>query len=508
MKIIEVLRLAEQQFTQRQIAASVKCAKSTVGSILRRCHDAGLTYQAASAMTDDRIDQILYPQHNGGRPTKDDPDWQRIQTRLDTRKRVNLYYLWEEYNMQNPDGLKYSQFCSRYHKWRYSVGKDVVMVQDRQPGYQLFADWAGDTLDCVLDSETGKLVTAHFFIATLGDSGFPVAEAFPDEKINSWLVAHVHAFTRLGGLPRVVVPDNCKTAIHKAQYYDPVLNRPYQDLAAYYQVAVIPARVREPRDKAPVESAVGWLETWLLEWLYGHTFTSFAELNQAIAARMDTLVTRPFQKRAGTRQSVFLSLDKPALRPLPPLPYEVAEYLMRRVPANYHLEYRGFYYSVPYQYYKQEVTMRITPSMVEVYDNHRMRIALHVRRFTGPRYLTERSHMPANHQVMRDMNQFDGNRYRSWAHAIGEHTTAVINALLDTDIEQTAYRSCMGILQFSNTYGKASLEAACRRAQELHSPCYATIASILKNRQEYASPQESSLPTAAHQNLRGASSFV
>jgi hypothetical protein len=193
---------------------------------------------------------------------------------------------------------------------------------------------------------------------------------------------------------------------------------------------------------------------------------------------------------------------------LPPLPYEIAEYLIRRVPNNYHVEYRSFFYSVPYAYYQQEVTIRITSSMIEVYDSHRLRIALHERRFTGPRYVTERSHMPANHQFMQDQNRYDGNRYRSWAQSIGEHTTAVIQALLDRDLEETAYRSCMGILQFSISQGKARLEAACRRARELHSPQYTTIAPILKNRQEYTAQPELISSPSVHENLRDASSFV
>jgi transposase len=193
---------------------------------------------------------------------KGDPDWEWIHNRLKSDKNQNLQFIWEGYRESNPEGLGYSQFCRRYNDWKNESGKNVVMVQEREPGKELFVDWMGDTLDCVADSATGKLLTAHFFVATLGDSSYPYVEAFPDEKLDKWLSAHVHALEWVGGTPRVIVPDNCKTAVHRPQYYDPVINQAYWDLACHYGVAIIPARIREPQDKAPVESSVRWLETW------------------------------------------------------------------------------------------------------------------------------------------------------------------------------------------------------------------------------------------------------
>jgi transposase len=511
MRIIEMVRLWEQGFSQRDIATSVKCAKSTVGEIQRRCREQGITtYAQIADMTDDVILEKLYPERFGGRPVKDEPDWESIQKRLNSQKRLNLRFIWEEYRGPNPAGLGYSQFCNRYAQWQHTTGKQVVMVQEREPGKELFVDWMGDTLDCVLDSETGKLLRAHFFVATLGDSGFPVVEAFPDERMDSWLTAHVHTFGRLGGVPRIVVPDNCRTAVTKSCYYDPTVNRSYNDLAKHYKLAVIPARIRAPRDKGQVEGSVGWLETWLVEWLRGQpVFESFSELNHAIRQRMSELVKRPFQNRAGSRESVFLELDKPALRPLPPEPYEYAVYQSRKIPDNYHLEFAGFYYSTPHEYYKSEVCLKASATMIEVYDGHNKRIAVHERRYAGKRYVTLRSHMPENHRFRQDQNRFDGKRYRSWARAIGEHTFYVIDYLLAAaDIEETAYRSCMGVLQFSKSHGREKLEAACKRARELQSCSYTTVYHILKNHQETAPLFKAVAPTPAHDNLRDASSFV
>ena len=511
MKIIETLRLWEQGYTQREIAASVNCSKTTVAELQKRLKELGLSYEAAKGMTDEALNIMVYPACHGGRPVKKEPDWEAIQKRLDGNKRLNLQFLYEEYRETEKEGLGRSQFYARYTAWKAAMGKDVVMVQEREPGKELFVDWMGDTLECVWDSESGKLVKAHFFVATVGDSGYPVVLAYPNEKCESWIQAHVETFKRLGGLPLVVVPDNCKTAVSKANYYDPQLNKAYYDLALYYNLAVIPARVRAPRDKGQVESSVGWMETWLLGWLEGQRFSSFLELNAAIKHRVVELVKRPFQKRAGSRESVFLELDRPALRPLPAQPYEHPSYVERRVPNNYHVEYMGFYYSVPHRYYKQQVTVKATYSVIEVYAERLNRIAIHERRYTGSRYVTERSHMPEAHQAQQDANRFDGTRFRSWASAIGVHTFYVIDSLLnEREVEQTAYRACMGILQFARKDGNVRLEAACRKARNLGTISYSVIRNILKNKQEDTPLlcETNQAVTAAHENLRGRKAFV
>jgi transposase len=481
MKIIEVLRLWELGYSQREIASSVNCSKSTVVGIQQRCAQVGLLYETAREMTDEGINKKVYPSCNGGRPVKEDPDWASLQKRLDENKRLNLMYLWEEYRRENKDGLGRSQFYGRYATWKATTGKSVVMVQVREPGRELFVDWMGDTLKCVLDTATGEMLKAHFFVATLGDSGYPTVIAYPNEKLESWINAHVVTFNRLGGLPQVVVPDNCKTAVTKANYYDPQYNKTYYDLSLYYNIAVIPARVRKPRDKGQVEGSIGWLETWLLEWLRNKTYISFVELNAAIKVRVAELAKRPFQKRAGSRESVFHKIDRPALRPLPRESYELPIYVERKVPSNYHVEYEGFYYSVPYSYYKQKITIKATNSVIEVYKDRLSRIAIHERRYTGSRYVSERFHMPPNHQSQHDANRFDGKRFRSWASSIGINTFYVVDTLLkEREIEQTAYRACMGILQLSRKNVNSRLEAACSKARRMGNISYNVICNILK----------------------------
>lgn len=497
MRIIELLRLWELGLTQREIADSVRCGKSTVGDIQHRCMNVGLTYDRASRMTNNELRELLYPDSYGRRASEAEPLWREIHNTVHSKSnRKNLRYVWEE---QYADAMSYSQFCRRYREWKDESGKKVVMAVEREPGRELFVDWAGDTLDCVVDESSGEVMTAHFFVTTLGDGSYPFVEAFPDEKEDKWLKGHVDALRWYGGIPKVIVPDNTKTAVTRARYYDPQINKAYWSFAQHYGVAVVPARIRKPRDKGAVESGVGWLERWLLEWLRGQVFYSFRELNAAVKKRVRELAAKPFQKRSGSRESVFLEVDRPALRPLPVQPYTYAEFIDRRVPDNYHVAWEGFYYSVPYTLYKHTVTLCISGNVIEILDENGDRVATHERRHTGSRYATIPEHMPPNHRHHAEFQGFDGRRYTDWARKIGENTYAVVAGLLKKQaVEEQAYRSCMGILQMSRTYGSERLEAACAAAMELGKPNYSTVRNLLRSLQNTASPA-----TPEHENLRG-----
>ena len=505
VSILEIMRLWEQGLSQREIAISVNCGKSTVNDVQHRCRLADLTYGEASEMTNAAIRARLYPSKAREPEKKDGPDWEAVHTWLRVGKRRNLRYAWEEYRLTKPAGLGYSQYCRRYHEWRDATGKTVTMAQNHEPGKEMFVDWMGDTLDCVCDPVSGELQTAHFFVAALGYSGYPYVEAFPDEGMENWLSANIHALEYMGGIPRVIVPDNLKTAVTKPNYYDPKLNPAYWEMAKHYGVAVIPARVRKPKDKSVVEGSVGWLETWLLEWLRGQRFFSFAELNREIVKRVKILAARPFQSRSGSRAGEFEEFDKPALRPLPMARFEQAAYVTRRVPDNYHVEYKGFYYSVPYTLFRQEVTIRATGTLLEIINGNRESIALHQRRHKGSRYVTEPAHMPEKHRRQLENSRRTGREYLDWASTIGENTRSVIERMLQAqEIEMTAYRACMGVLQCAKKFSPEKLEIACGRALRLGSPCYTTVRSLLQNPPLTKQPR----PLPPHENLRNPAEFA
>lgn len=508
-EVTEILRLHEMdRFTYKQISASVGWGKTKVGETINLCKLHGLTYEQAAGMSDEEIDHLLHPDRKAATPKIDDPDWEHFYRRLKSSRRMTRAYLYyEEYRPSHPDGLSYSQFCARFRKWMNDSGHNVIMPQERIPGRDMLIDWVGDTLDCVLDTGTGKAVTAYFFVTTLGDSSYPFVEAFPDMTQESWMQAHLDAFRYYGGLPKILIPDNTKTAVIRRKMYDTELNHSYLEMAVNYQMAILPARVRAPRDKPDVESSVGWLETWLLEWLRGKIYTSFSELNRDIRKRVDELCDRPFTSRPGSRRSVFEELDKPELRPLPKDEYEYyTTEAFRRVPNNYHIEYKGFYYSVPYLYVGRPGYMHIYPQKLEIYLNNGTRIAVHQRHFTGQRYVTIDEHMPQSHLAVAQLNYQDGNYYREHARFIGEKTYAFIDALLKSvHVEPQAYRACMGILNFARKYGDRCVEAACSKALSLHTISYTSLKNILKSSLEEAAPKtagEASPVDEVHENLR------
>jgi transposase len=257
------------------------------------------------------------------RPT---PDWAIVHQEL-KRKGGTLLLLWQEYKAIPPDGLQYSQFCEAYRKW---AGKlDLVMRQSHRAGETLFVDYAGQTMP-VINALTGEVRAAAIFIAVLGASNYPYAEATWTQSLPDWLGSHVRTFAALGGVPQGVVPDNLKAAVRRAHRYEPTLTRTYAELAQHYGVAIVPARAARPRDKAKVEVGVQVVERWILARLRHHTFFSLLELNTAIADLLVTLNRRPCKKLPGARQSVFEALDRPALRPLPAQPYEYAEWKLER----------------------------------------------------------------------------------------------------------------------------------------------------------------------------------
>jgi transposase len=506
MKIIEMLRLRKIGLKHREIAAASGCAKSTVGDVLKLCNEKGVNYDVAVQMNESELHNLLYPPAEVKHQTRPEPDWKKVQEDLAKHPSLNLQFLWEEYREQHPDGLSYSRYCIHYRQYcNATTGKQLSLVHERRGGEIMQVDWMGDTLLCVRDTESGECVAAHFFVSVMGRSGLPYVEAFPNEQEPNWIKANVNALHNYGGVPRIIEPDNVKTAVKTPKYYEPIINSAYWELARHYEVAIVPARIRKPKDKPLVEQSVGWLETWLLGKLRNQVFFSFYELNQSISIYMAELVKRPFQKREGSRWSEFQEYDKPALRPLPAQRYEIADIVFRSVPDNYHIAYAGFYYSVPYILCKERVTLRASDAVIEIFDKNHNRVASHRRRYNSAKgcYISDERHMPPNHRAVHQSRQFDETRYRRWAGKIGVHTYSVIDGLLTGGaVPEQGYKACMGILQFSKTYGDVAVEAACERARAIGSPTYTTIKGIIKGITKVAAAA-----TPEHENIRGSAYY-
>ena len=429
------------------------------------------------------------------------PDWSYIDREL-RRKGVTLQLLWQEYKEAHPasDGYQYSQFCQRYRDWRQKL--DPVMRQHHRAGEKMFVDYAGMSV-AVNDPKSGQVRQAQIFVAVLGASNYCYAEATWTQSLPDWIGSHTRAFAFFGGVPRVVVPDNLKSAVKKASFYEPEINPTYLDLARHYETVIIPTRVRKPKDKAKVEAGVQLVERWILARIRDQKFFSLHQLNRSISELLEKLNQRAFLKLPGSRRSMFESIDKPALKPLPQKPYQFAEWKKATVNVDYHVEFERHYYSVPHRLIKKKIDLRITQRTIECFYNNK-RVASHIRSHQRGRHTTVREHMPKTHQKWADWTP---QRFIRWADKIGPHTADLVRTILSSRPHpQQGFRSCLGILRLAKDYGEKRLDAACHRALAIGGTSYKSVASILKHYlDQRALPDQSAEdPSISHKNIRGA----
>jgi transposase len=501
-RVREILRLKHEcGATDRAIARSLSIARSTVALTLERVAAAGLRWPLPATLTDRVLEAMLYAGHGSqqGVRRKTEPDWAHVHHEL-RRPGVTLMLLWEEYRQSEPSGYAYSRWCELYRAWEGRLSP--TMRQAHPAGERMFVDYAGQTVD-LIDGRTGKTQPAQIFVAVLGASNFTYAEASWTQALADWIGAHTRAFAAIGGVPNLLVPDNTKVAVIKACLYEPQVNRTYAEMAAHYDTAVLPARPRRPRDKAKVETAVLIIERWLLGRLRHHRFYSLAELNAAIGELLRQLnEERPIRRLGVTRRALLEELDRPHLKELPSQPYAFAEWRLRRVGVDYHVEVEAHFYSVPYRFARREVEVRLTPRTVEVFLKGE-RIAAHLRSSGNHRHTTVSDHMPSSHRRYADWTV---ERIRHEAAAIGPATAALCELILERRPHpEQGFRSCLGIVRLVRPFGAERLESAATRAIEIGTLTYGSVRSILDNkldRQAAQRPPADAVPVL-HPNIRG-----
>jgi transposase len=503
-KIRDVLRLTGDGRSLREVAASLQLPHTTVADHLRRARAAGLGWPLPPGLDDEGLEARLFSTTAppaGARPL---PDWQKVHIEL-RRPHVTLMLLWLEYKEDFPDGFAYSQFCELYRRWRRHV--DAVMRQHHKAGERLFVDFPGRQIP-IYDGSTGEVaMRAELFVAVLGASSYLYAEAFPSQELLYWVTAHVHTFEFLGGCPALCVCDNLRSGVTRPHRYEPDVNATYQEMAAHYSVAILPARSYKPRDKAKAEGGVLLAERWIMARLRNRHFTSLPEVNQAISSLVAWVNARPFKKLEGSRASLFEALDRPALSPLPVTRYEFATWRQAKVSMDYHVEVRDrdrhrHYYSVPYHLIGEVVDVRASAGTVEVFHRH-ARVASHLRSH-GPGYTTDPAHMPEAH---RRHAEWSPSRIVSWAERTGPATAKLVGAVMAARPHpEQGFRSCLGIIRLGNRYGPERLEAACTRALAVRAHSYRSVESILKNgldRKPLPPERPAHLSHPSHPNLRG-----
>lgn len=505
-RVVEVLRLRyDHRLSQREIGRSLGLAAGTVNGYLGRFAASGLPWPLPPDVDEAALEARLFTDApRADAVARPQPDWPTVRQEL-ARKGVTLQLLWREYKRAHPDGYQYTQFCQHYRAWADTV--EPVLRQPHVAGERVFVDYAGLTMP-VLDLATGEERDAQIFVAALGLSHLLYVEATWSQTLADWIAAHVHLLAYYGGVPALIVPDNASALVRQPCFYEPTLNPSYRDLATHYGTAILPTRVRKPRDKAKVETAVQIVEREILAPLRETVFTSLSELNAALVEGRERVNDRPFQKLAGSRRSVFEAMERAALRPLPDTPYELATWRTAKVNIDYHIAVEGHLYSVPHTLVGATLDVRLTATMLEVLRGG-TRVAAHVRSGQKGRATTDATHRPKAHQRHLDWSP---SRLIRWGESVGPSTARVVQTILDRQPHpEQGYRACLGLLSLKRRYEGARLEAACTRALATGAISYRSVKSMLATGLDHLPLDETlsapSPPTrlpVTHDHIRGA----
>jgi transposase len=507
-KIRDIIRLKETtDMSERQIARALNVARTVVARYLNDFSTSGLNYEQIEQMADSQLLSILKK-----RKVRKNKKYEELAKQFPyfvkelKKKGVTLNLLWKEYKKKYPDGYENSQFCYHFQMWRNA--SEVTMHMNHKAGDKMFVDYAGEKLK-IIDQETGKEQPVEVFVAILGCSQLTYVEASMSQQSEDWIRSNERALWYFNGVVQAIVPDNLRSAVSRSDRYEPGINLTYDDFAEYYKTVIIPARVREARDKALVENAVGLVYQRIYAPLRNRSFYSLEELNAAIWSLLEEHNNTPFQRLDISRREIFEEIEKRALKPLPVERYPSKTIKVLTVQINYHVELREdrHYYSVPYYLRKRgqktKVKVMYDDRIVAIYYDN-IRVAQHKRDRRPNEYSTLPEHRPPEH---RWVAEWSSERFLRWAGAIGADVALVVGKVLESrKYPEQAFKVCMGILNLVKRYDSERLNKACRRAHSYGIYSYKRIENMLKQglEEETQSEFEWGKPQIpVHENIRG-----
>lgn len=501
----EILWLASEGRSQRQIAASVRSSRNTVSEVIIAAQTHGITWPFEEAVSNEQLGAILFPNRHAEASEYLEPDFPYIHAEL-SRPKVTLTLLWDEYRRKAESlGKKpymTTQFGDKYRKWA-RVTKATMRIHHK-PGDAMEVDWAGQTLP-IYDSITGEITPAYMFVAVLPCSGYTYAEVTADMKLENWLECHIHAYEYFGGVTRLLIPDNLKTGVTKNTRYETVLNRSYQELAEYYGTAIVPARVEHPKDKSHAEGTVKFASTWILAALRNEHFFTLRETKEAVRIKLEELNLRPFTAKDGCRKSAYVEEEQAFMRPLASRRYEVATWHPNiKVGADYLVSDGRNKYSVPFDLIGEKVDIRLTSQTVEVFF-HGSRVASHIRLAVAQRDpAINPDHMTPEHRKYLNYNKED---FTGWAISVGTNTAKVVAYFLTAGKEaEQGYKACASLTKLEERYGQKKLEAACCEVLRYSSsPSIRLISTVIKgsSRPSESKPDEGKTLIPNYSNAHG-----
>lgn len=508
-KLRRALNLHCQNCSKSYIAATIGLSRNTVKKYIYSFIKLQLTFEQLSEMSDSELESLFV--------VKEDKELsERLQILYDyfpyVEKKLRKtgftrMKLWEEYILKYPNGVQRSQFCEHYARWSKSKDVDPVMHMEHKAGEEMFVDYAGKTLQLV-DPQSGEIKELQFFIAVLGASQLTYAEVSYSQKKADFILSVENALHYFGGVPKLIIPDNLKSAVTKSHRFEPVINETFSDFVEYYQTTVFPARSRRPKDKALVELAVKILYTRIYTQIQEQTFFELSSINKEIWDLLDKHNHTKLTGKPYSRMELFNEIEKVALQPLPQDRYEIKNQNIVTVMNNGHvyLSEDRHYYSVPYQYIRKKVKLIYNSQTVEIYLKYN-RIAVHKRLKSPFNYTTNEDHLASSH---RFKTEWTADRFIQWGGSIDEHVKEFIIQIFNKKRHpEQGYKSCMGILSLEKKVGKERLIKACKKALDFGVYNYMIIQTILDRGWE----QHDNIPledeqTPSHLNIRGSDYYM
>jgi len=492
-KVREIIRLTELGCNQTEISKFCKISRSCIQDYQKLCKAVGTTYEEAKLLSDTELKELFGKKQPGRIPkgTNHEPNFLKVKQELN-RKGVTLELLWQEWIVENgSSSYSYSTFWRKYRKWERRA--NVLFKRVYEPGEEGQFDYAGVSVK-IYDRNTNEFKECPVFVGALGFSYLKYVEVSENAQIQYWIGSSIRALEYFGGTPKLIVIDNLKTGVNKPCRYEPEINKQYQLFSEHYQTAIIPARVRKPKDKSKVEKAVQDVERWVLAPLRNCVFYSIAQANIAIKAKLEELNNKTLQDYGVSAKELYEKYEKQHLLPLPQHRYQFCTWKQATVSLDYHIQVDYHYYSVPYYLCKSIVNVKVGELKVEIYHDNKQ-VCAHVKNNTPYRHSTIEAHMPPQHLVVKSWTE---ENFINWGASAGQEILKQITGLfLSARHKQQAYRSILGLQRLAKMHGNNAVDLACQQANKL---------GIFSQRYVRTQIQQGLL-TATHSNIRGENYF-
>lgn len=495
----------------KSISSAFDISRNTVRRYGRMYQDSGIPAEKLPSLSDARLQELF--SIPGSREHKPSERQIRLEALLPeyaarlSRKGMTVKQLYEEYHADHPDGYLRASFGMKLRQ--FMLQTNAIGHVEHGAGDQMYVDFAGDRLE-IVDEATAEVRKVEVFVAILPCSHYTYCEAVWSQKKEDLIKACENAIRFYRGAPCAIVPDNLKSAVTRSDRNEAVINPDFEAFAEHYGCAVVPARVRHPRDKALVENAVKLMYRSVYVDLEGMVFHDLESLNDAILRSLEKFNARNLTRRRESRRQLFDYVERDSLRPLPADRYQMRQRTVATVQRNSYVTLNKHHYSVPVQYVGKRVEMVYDNDKIDIFHGF-THVATHHRNDTPYGYTTKPSH---NLPGRKGSCESDLQELLSRAAVIDNIVVHYLRAVIeDKRYPELAFRACRGIMNLEKKYGQERLVSGCDAAMDARRYSISDMVDILESGADAdylpgaeADDREPHRP--AHRNIRGKEYFA